>query len=126
MKKYLLSGLLILSTSFVVADGHGSAEKEVLKALDAYMDARNSRDFKTVIAMSSKAGTLDTNSDGSFHKTETIQTLEGWMKSGGALTQYFYPENFETHPGVPDLQSFSQVYWLLDKTRVILFGLQNY
>ena len=53
MKKYLLSGLLILSTSFVVADGHGSAEKEVLKALDAYMDERNSRDFKTVIAMSS-------------------------------------------------------------------------
>jgi hypothetical protein len=108
MKKYLLSGLLILSTSFVVADGHGSAEKEVLKALDAYMDARNSRDFKTVIAMSSKAGTLDTNSDGSFHKTETIQTLEGWMKSGGALTQYFYPEATAIAENVVHVRFYSE------------------
>ena len=42
--------------------------------------------------MSSKAGTLDTNSDGSFHKPLTKQTIEGWEKSGDAITQYYYPE----------------------------------
>ena len=51
------------------ADQHlDSSESEVLEALSAYMDARNTRDFKAVIALSSKSGTLDTNSDGSFHK----------------------------------------------------------
>ncbi|MBT6798603.1 MAG: DUF4440 domain-containing protein, partial [Porticoccaceae bacterium] len=83
----LLAILSISTSSF--AD---SNEAEVLKALSTYMDARNTRDFKTVIAMSSKSGTLDTNSDGSFHKPETKQTIAYWEKSGGALTQYFYPE----------------------------------
>ena len=58
----------------------------------AYMEARNSRDFKTVVAMSSKAGTLDTNSDGSFHKPLAKQTVEIWKKSSGAVTQHFYAE----------------------------------
>ena len=86
--------VVIMSIStFGFADNHGAAnESAVLKALSAYMDARNSRDFKTVIAMSSKAGTLDTNSDGSFHKPLTKQTIEGWEKSGDAITQYYYPE----------------------------------
>ena len=92
MKNYLLSGLLLLSTGFIAADGHMAAEKEVLKALDAYMEARNSRDFKTVVAMSSKAGTLDTNSDGSFHKPLAKQTVENWKKSSGAVTQPCYAE----------------------------------
>jgi ketosteroid isomerase-like protein len=92
MKNYLLSGLLLISTGFIAADGHMAAEQEVLKALDAYMEARNSRDFKTVVAMSSKAGTLDTNSDGSFHKPLAKQTVESWKKGGGAVTQHFYAE----------------------------------
>ena len=92
MKNYLLSGLLLFSTGFIAADGHMTAEKEVLKALDAYMEARNSRDFKTVVAMSSKAGTLDTNSDGSFHKPLAKETVENWKKSSGAVTQHFYAE----------------------------------
>jgi len=75
------------------ADQHAdSSESEVLEALTAYMDARNTRDFKAVIALSSKSGTLDTNSDGSFHKQPAVQTIAGWKKSGDAITQYFYPE----------------------------------
>ncbi|HIG62466.1 MAG TPA: DUF4440 domain-containing protein [Gammaproteobacteria bacterium] len=76
-------------STFSFAD---SSEAEVLKVLSAYMDARNSRDFKTVIALSSKVGTLDTNSDGSFHKPEVRQTIAYWEKSGDAFTHYFYPE----------------------------------
>ena len=59
MKKYLLTSLLMLTAISVNADGHMSSEKEVLKALSEYMDARNSKDYKTVVAMSSKSGTLD-------------------------------------------------------------------
>lgn len=95
MRKLKLTFILaIMSIStFGFADNHtDSSEAEVLKVLSAYMDARNTRDFKTVIAMSSKAGTLDTNSDGSFHKPLTKQTIEGWEKSGDAITQYYYPE----------------------------------
>ena len=69
MKNYLLSGLLILSTGFVVADGHMSAEKEVLKSLAVYFEARNAEDWKTVVSYESKSGTYGTNSDGSFHKS---------------------------------------------------------
>ena len=91
MKKLKLALMVAIMgiSSFSVA---GSSETEVLTALSAYMDARNTRDFKTVIAMSSKAGTLDTNSDGSFHKPQARQTLEGWEKSGHGITQYYYPE----------------------------------
>ena len=91
MKKLKLALMVAIMgiSSFSVA---GSSETEVLTALSAYMDARNTRDFKAVIAMSSKAGTLDTNSDGSFHKPQAKQTLEGWEKSGDAITQYYYPE----------------------------------
>ena len=92
MKKYLLTSLLMLTVISVNADGHMSSEKEVLKALSEYMDARNSKDYKTVVAMSSKSGTLDTNSDGSFHKPLATQTEESWANSGDAVTQHFYAE----------------------------------
>jgi len=92
MKKYLLTSLLMLTAISVNADGHMSSEKEVLKALSEYMDARNSKDYKTVVAMSSKSGTLDTNSDGSFHKPLATQTEESWANSGDAITQHFYAE----------------------------------
>jgi hypothetical protein len=88
LKLVCMVAMMSMST-FSFAD---SSEAEVLKALSAYMDARNSRDFKTVIALSSKAGTLDTNSDGSFHKPEATQTIAYWEKSGDAFTHYFYPE----------------------------------
>ena len=89
--KILLSLCMLFSFS-LFADGHMSSEKEVLKALDKYMEARNSRDFETVVKMSSKTGTLDTNSDGSFHKPLANQTVDGWKNSGDATTLYFYPE----------------------------------
>ena len=88
LKLVCVVAMMSMST-FSFAD---SSEAEVLKALSAYMDARNSRDFKTVIALSSKVGTLDTNSDGSFHKPEVRQTIAYWEKSGDAFTHYFYPE----------------------------------
>ena len=93
MKKLAFSALLISFSTFLFAGHHeNSSESEVLKALSTYMDARNSRDFKTVVDMSSKSGTLDTNSDGSFHKPLTQQSVDDWKKSGEALTQYFFPE----------------------------------
>ena len=82
----------MLTAISVNADGHMSSEKEVLTALSEYMDARNSKDYKTVVAMSSKSGTLDTNSDGSFHKPLATQTEESWANSGDAVTQHFYAE----------------------------------
>ncbi|MEO1841824.1 MAG: nuclear transport factor 2 family protein [Pseudomonadota bacterium] len=88
LKLVCVVAMMSMST-FSFAD---SSEAEVLKVLSAYMDARNSRDFKTVIALSSKVGTLDTNSDGSFHKPEVRQTIAYWEKSGDAFTHYFYPE----------------------------------
>jgi hypothetical protein len=42
--------------------------------------------------LSSKKGTLDTNSDGSFHKPLANPSVEFWQKSGPAQIQYFYPE----------------------------------
>jgi ketosteroid isomerase-like protein len=95
MRRLKLTFMVVIMSisTFGFADNHaGGSESAVLKALSAYMDARNTRDFKTVIAMSSKAGTLDTNSDGSFHKPLTKQTIDGWEKSGDAITQYYYPE----------------------------------
>lgn len=94
MKKLFFTALLLMFSSASFADHHiaSSSEAEVMKALFAYMDARNTRDFEKVVEMSSKAGTLDTNSDGSFHKPPAKQTVESWEKTGPALTQYFYPE----------------------------------
>ncbi len=55
MKKYLLSTLMLLSSSFVVADGHSSVEKKVLSALETYFEARNNRDWETVVAYESNS-----------------------------------------------------------------------
>ena len=93
MKNYLLSGLLILSTGFVVADGHMPAEKEVLKSLAVYFEARNAEDWKTVVSYESKSGTYGTNSDGSFHKPVVMQSAEDWANSGqGGSLNIYYPE----------------------------------
>ena len=99
---------MILATSFAFADGHSSSEKSVLKALDKYMEARNSRDFETVVAMSSKSGTLDTNSDGSFHKPITNQTVDGWKNSGDATTMHFYPEATALSDDVVHVRFYSE------------------
>ena len=103
MKTFFLTVLFLgfCSTSF--ADDHmaSSSESEVLEALSAYMEARNTRDFATVIALSSKSGTLDTNSDGSFHKGLAKTTAAQWGASGqlGSLNTY-YPEFSQISDGV--------------------------
>ena len=48
MRKYLLGTLMLVTTSFVIADGHTPAEKKVLDALETYFEARNNQDWKTV------------------------------------------------------------------------------
>ena len=87
MNKILLSGLLILSTGSAFADGHSSAEKTVLKNLNAYWDARNSENWDMVVAMSSSSGMLNTNSDGSFHKPKNVQSAQDWedQNAGGGV-----------------------------------------
>ena len=100
--------LLSLNSFAGEADGKASAESEVLQALIDYMDARNSRDFKRVIELSSKSGTLDTNSDGSFHKPLALQTMESWEKSGPAQIVYFYPEASQISEGVVHVRFYAE------------------
>ena len=107
MKNIFVISILLLS-GLTFADGHMSSEKAVLKALEKYMDARNSRDFETVVAMSSKSGTLDTNSDGSFHKPLANQTVDGWKNSGDATTLYFYPEATALSDDVVHVRFYSE------------------
>ena len=93
MRKYLLGTLMLVTTSFVIADGHTSAEKKVLDALETYFEARNNQDWKTVVSYESKSGTYGTNSDGSFHKPVVIQTAQDWANSNqGGVINVHYPE----------------------------------
>ena len=41
---------------------------EVEAAFNQYFQARQDQDYKTVVALESASGTMNTNSDGSFHK----------------------------------------------------------
>jgi len=109
MNKFLFSGLLILSTSFVFADGHSSAEKEVLKTLATYFEARNASDWETVVAHESKSGTYGTNSDGSFHKPVVMQTAEDWATSGqGGSLNIHYPEAIQLSDDVVYVRFYSE------------------
>ena len=78
MNKNLLLTLAVMFSVTVFSDGHSSAEKTVLKNLEAYWEARNTRDWDTVVALTSSSGMLGTNSDGSFHKPLNNQTAEDW------------------------------------------------
>ena len=66
------------------------AEAEVETAFAEYFQARKDQDYKTVVAMESKSGTLNTNSDGSFHKPLNKQSEADWKASqlGGILVPY--------------------------------------
>ena len=92
MNKYLLSFLILTMTIPTIADGHSNAEKTVIANVEAYWDARNKKDFKTVVALSSKAGMLGTNSDGSFHKPNGVQTADEWAattpKNAGVINVF--------------------------------------
>ena len=94
--KNLMIASLMLVTTVAFADGHTSSEKDVLKALSAYFDARNDQDWSEAVKYESNSGTYNTNSDGSFHKPLVKQTAESWAASnqGGSLNVY-YPEAFQ-------------------------------
>ena len=93
MKISYTFSLLFLMTGFVFADGHMSAEKEVLKSMNSYFDARNAEKWSEAVKYESKSGTYNTNSDGSFHKPLLIQTAASWAASNqGGVTNAYYPE----------------------------------
>ncbi|NCX77705.1 MAG: DUF4440 domain-containing protein, partial [Proteobacteria bacterium] len=76
MKFLNLTFLLLFFSSAVFADEKAVMEntKTVIANIETYWDARNSKDWDTVIALSSSHGMLNSNSDGSFHKPLAIQT----------------------------------------------------
>ena len=90
MTLYLKLHLLLLKS------GHSSAEASVISNIESYWDARNSEDWKTVVALSSSSGMLNTNSDGSFHKPLVKQTEEDWenQSAGGPSCTLILPVFF--------------------------------
>ncbi len=103
----IILGLLFITT--VSADGHMQSEKDVLSALNKYFDARNAQDFDTVVALTSKTGSLDTNSDGSFHKPNNIMTAEDWENSSqGGVTKVHYPEATQISKDVVHVRFYSE------------------
>ena len=90
--KIILSLSLLLSFN-LFADGHMSAEKDVLKSMHAYFDARNNENWAEAVKYESKSGTYNTNSDGSFHKPLVKQSAASWAASNqGGVTNAYYPE----------------------------------
>ena len=77
--KFIIS-LLLTFTFYTFADDHG-ADADVLAAVSKYYAARNAEDFKTMVAMESDAGVCSTNSDGSFHKTCAVETVEDYEQN---------------------------------------------
>ena len=80
MKRIFLLSILVFASGSIFADGHTASEKQVLKALAEYFDARNDQDWEKAVTFESKAGTYNTNSDGSFHKPLIKQSAEDWAK----------------------------------------------
>ena len=78
MNKNMLLSLSLVFSIAVLSDDHSSAEKMVLENIEAYWEARNDRDWDTVVALTSSSGMLGTNSDGSFHKPLNNQTAKDW------------------------------------------------
>tara|TARA_Y100001936_G_scaffold133424_1_gene130469 strand:- start:105 stop:593 length:489 start_codon:yes stop_codon:yes gene_type:complete len=93
MKLFFSISVALVLTTFSYADGHMSAEKDVLKALTAYFDARNNENWSEAVKYESNSGTYNTNSDGSFHKPLVKQTASSWALSNqGGVTNAYYPE----------------------------------
>ena len=95
-RNIFLSIALIFSVASF-ADGHSDAEKTVLKNIEAYWDARNTSDWDKVVAMSSSAGMLNTNSDGSFHKPMAAQTASDWERQSAGGTGVIQVHASEAH-----------------------------
>ena len=80
MNKNLFLTLALIFSIAVFSDGHTNAEKMVLENVETYWDARNSKDWGTVVALTSSSGMLGTNSDGSFHKPLNTQSAADWAR----------------------------------------------
>jgi len=103
----LLFGLLFFSA--LSADGHLKSEQDVLVSLQQYFEARNSEDYKTVVALESKSGTYGTNSDGSFHKPKQISSVQQWKKSNqGGVTKVFYPKAIQLSEDVVYVRLYAE------------------
>ena len=69
--------ILTLFSFNLFADDHD----DVLAAVEKYYEAREVRDFKTMVAHESKMGVCSTNSDGSFHKACVVFTAEDYEQN---------------------------------------------
>ena len=78
MNKNILLSLSLVFSIAVLSDDQKKKEKMVLENIEAYWEARNDRDWDTVVALTSSSGMLGTNSDGSFHKPLNNQTAKDW------------------------------------------------
>ena len=113
MNKNLLLTLAVMFSVTVFSDGHSSAEKTVLKNVEAYWEARNTRDWDTVVALTSSSGMLGTNSDGSFHKPLNNQTAEDWENQTPAVAGLVGVYAFEAHYCPEELKEFSVKHKLI-------------
>ena len=59
------ASFLVMASTGVFAQSN--AEKAALDVVEKYWQARNEKDFATQVDLTSDKGTLDANSDGSFH-----------------------------------------------------------
>ena len=81
--------ILTLFSFNIFADDHD----DVLAAVEKYYEAREVRDFKTMVAHESKMGVCSTNSDGSFHKACVVFTAEDYEQNyPDGLNNVHYPE----------------------------------
>ena len=71
----------LLFASLINADGHLSAEKEVLSSLDTYFNARNTKDFETFVSLEIKFVTYVQNSYGSFHRPLLRTSVYNWKNT---------------------------------------------
>ena len=74
MKNLFVISALMFGLVGTLDAAQSKAEAEVETAFAKYFQARKDQDYKTVVAMESKTGTLNTNSDGSFHKPMNKQS----------------------------------------------------
>ena len=90
MKKLLIICTLMFALVPQLEAAQSKAEAAVADAFAQYFQARKDQDYKTVVALESASGTLNTNSDGSFHKPLNKQSEAAWNASGqgGNLSAY--------------------------------------
>ena len=101
MKNLFVISALMFGLVGTIDGAQSKAEAEVETAFAKYFQARKDQDYKTVVALESKSGTLNTNSDGSFHKPMNKQSEASWQASGlGGNLSVFHPDFTELSDSV--------------------------